>query len=695
MAENTNEERFIVNHLHSEAVNDVTKEPMAPDAKELGVSEMALNLAKGVETLYVKNEKGEIIATPLGTRGYDALRKQLEEIAQIYSIYGMARVNGESDPKGTIFFGERANFQQIANVTHFGYFDQQGKLYKRCANGRVDLATDGTKLFIDGSDGDLLFYIDRTVYVCRFTDIVEGKELNVMAIGLAPFTIYGHNAKKFQPFAIDPCAPTYTQLTTENNGILASCGEDREKHYADFRRCTHSIYNPNVKSYRVDNGNDQYSAAPAIFTKPWRAGSEGYPSTYSNCVNSIYRAQEKNELATTNRPYMGMYYEFYEFWMMLMFLELNSLNHTGLAMFGTGTSVMDPANSYEKYGDLDAQGNTGWMRVKTVAPTEEGGETTYTRAAAALHSSQNVNGTSYYGTQTLVGTDYYCFTECLEPQRILSDIAKAGLISKIWTTETGNDENKGVIFTHDAEGNMIVAEGIVSTDFQTGANTNIVANQRYYQVRNVPGCAGMKDGVMTAVINEFVKMELSTDNKSVYDYIIYKLSYPVYRGMSVLNNFRNHVQGCHYRKWREAPGATVQADFIYAKNVDDVPAVPRVNYYGDGISTKTSAPDAIALEDGLAGVGKSMNTNGYVSKSDYNASLFAATAVGATIRTHECAYTWASGNPSECKYLYPVVVGESALNVGFASARNVGGYNAVSRSRDGWAPRFALPHPQL
>ena len=615
-------------------------------------------------------------------KDYDTIMSRLEDVAQMYSIYGMARVNGETSADATIFFGEDANLKQIANITHLGYFDKEGKLYKRCANNRTDLAVDGTKLYIDGSDGDLLWYIDRTIYVNRFTDTVEVngtmKELNVFAIGLAPFTLYGHNAKEIKPFAIDPHNPCYLQLTEDNNG------EGRDKHYVDERKCQHSIYNPNVGSCRYDNSNLQYTAAPDIFTKSWRTSSKGYPSSYGSVVSSVWAAQAKNKSQTTNRPYMGMYYAFYEIWMMLMFLELKSVNHTKLDLFGCGTSIMDPADTQSEFGDLNAIGNTGWALID---------KDNKFVSAKGLHVQQSVNGTSYYGTQTLVGTDYYCFTECLEPQRILNDIAAAGLVSKIWSGKSdGTDvDNKGLIFTHDENGNMIVCDDITSTDFGLSTNENIVANQRYYQVRSVPGCQTMNDGAMTAVINEFVKMELK--DKSTLSHIIYKLSYPVYRGMSVLNNMRSMMQGCHLRKWYN--GDTLVSDFIYAENVDDIPAYQN-NNTGEGYGYSTNSSDTeLVLEKGLNGVGKSMNANGWVTKADYNASLFAYTNNGGGSRTHECAYCWAASTPTQKKYLYAVAVGESAYYSGSASCRNVYGHYAVSFTHACWAPRFALPHPIL
>ena len=100
-----------------------------------------------------KNAENEVIATKLGpldkeldetseygvenqaiAKKYNELRKQLNSIAQVYSIYGFARVNGDNSPAGTIFFGEDSNLKEITSHIHMGLTTKGGTLYKRCAN---------------------------------------------------------------------------------------------------------------------------------------------------------------------------------------------------------------------------------------------------------------------------------------------------------------------------------------------------------------------------------------------------------------------------------------------------------------------------------------------------------------------------------------------------------------------------------
>ena len=111
----------------------------APTADIMESGEAFVNLAKGTEHLYFKNAANEVIATKLGpldkeldetseygvenqaiAKRYNELKKQLDLISSMYSIYGFARVNGDNSPAGTIFFGEDSNLEEITSHFHMG-----------------------------------------------------------------------------------------------------------------------------------------------------------------------------------------------------------------------------------------------------------------------------------------------------------------------------------------------------------------------------------------------------------------------------------------------------------------------------------------------------------------------------------------------------------------------------------------------
>lgn len=690
----------------------------APTAEIMEPGEAFVNIADGTEHLYFKNTADEVVATKLGpldkeldetseygvenqaiAKKYNELKKQLDSIAQVYSIYGFARVNGDNSPAGAIFFGEDSNLKEITSHIHMGLTTKGGKLYKRCANCRLDVAVDGTELKIDGTDGDVMNFTNADLYFLKGTvaaptdlNLGDGVELNIIALGMSPFTIYGVNAKKFSPFALNP---QYT-VNCKIDGV-------------DDVACAHSIFNTKYAG--------TYSEAYNWLNETFKPNGNGYPSQYINSMQSIWYAQGKNADQKTNRPYMGGYYEFFEIFLALMFCELKSVYHQSLTSFGTGCSLSSPATDAASFGDKTMRGNSGVMCV-----TSEGTKT-YSRLMSgisiAIGSSSVRNPIG-----GLVGSSWYGFTEMLEPDRILNDIAKAGLINKIWDGVTADSQNASVVFEYDDEGNMKVSD-FTNEELSTGAH--MTPNHKYYQVRSVPNTKGMADGAMTAVINIYVKMTFKNgitvgNVDHTGGYAVFKMSHPVYRGMCLMDGMSKQMQGCHYVNYcyKGATGedGNKEADkyvtyFKCAENVDDLPAqeADSIEYFGD-------VDKDLAMERGLTKVvqthgeltlSQKKNYDIWAKKADYNASLMCYTQSGAGISTGECAFLWngsswvngdtghttAYGLPTAGRKCVNASVLGCGANSDVSSARTVHGHSAVSGDYGDYAGAFALPYLSL
>ena len=227
-------------------------------------------------------------------------------------------------------------------------------------------------------------------------------------------------------------------------------------------------------------------------------------------------------------------------------------------------ALSDPATDAASFGDKTMRGNSGVMYVQA------NGTKTYSRLMSTVRIA---NGGSAAGNPLggLCGNGWYGFTEMLEPDRILNDIAKAGLISKIWDGVTADSANCSVVFEYDETGNMKVSD-FTNEELATGAN--MVPNHKYYQVRSVPNTKGMADGAMTAVINIYVKMTFK-DGTTVNNvdhtggHAVYKFSHPVYRGMCLQDGMFSQMQGCHYVNYCTEEGKYVTY-FKCAENVDDM-----------------------------------------------------------------------------------------------------------------------------
>ena len=304
----------------------------------------------------------------------------------------------------------------------------------------------------------------------------------------------------------------------------------------------------------------------------------------------------------------------------------------------------------------------------------------------------------------------HAITEMLEPIRVLNDIAKAGLINKIWDGVNDSSANKNVIFEYDETGNMKVSDLNINSGI-VNYNKDMIPNHKYYQVRNVPNTKGMADGAMTAVINIYVKMtfkdglKLTVENETDSDLTdgcaVYKFSHPVYRGMCLQDGMFSQMQGCHTVIYCPV-SARRDVYFKCAENVDDIPAqqAASIEYYGD-------VNKDLEMERGLTKVVQThsyslsgtdtMNANGWAKKADYNASLLCYTQAGGSISTGECAYfdyVTTSRYPDGSKCVNAVAVGCFPF-YDVSSARSVLGDIAVSSGYGNFAGRFALPHLQL
>lgn len=668
-------------HIHSVQQNTEGNGPKLPTSDDIEYGEIAVNYLKDNETISFKNSDDEIVQVAMEKEckaRYTSLKKQLDEIAQIYSIYGFARVNGDNSGAGTIFFGDYSNMKELSSHMNMGLIKADGSLNKRCANCRCDLANDGTDLKIDGTDGDVMLFINAKMYFLKSTveaptdlGLADGTKINIIALGMSPFTIYGVNAKGINPFALTP------QYTVNVNNVA------------------HSVYNTDYVG--------TYNAPTAGFNEVFKASGAGYFSQYVNAMKSIWYAQGKNADQKTNRPFMGGYYEFFEVFTALMFLELKSVYHQGLTSFGCGCTMSNTVGA-STFADDAMSGNSGVMCK--VAKTDEGA---FTTLYYGLMSGGTINKT--YPLGLLVGNCWYSFTEMLEPIRILNDVAKAGLINKIWDGVTADSANKSIIFTHDDNGDMVVSD-LTNADIQDGAN--MVANKKYYQVRNVPNCMGMADGAMTAVVNIFVKMTFKADiTVGSYttvdgDYAVYKFSHPVYRGMCILDGMFKQLQGCHIVKehTQTDEGTDVYTNrFVYADSYEDVPAqqAASVSYFGD-IDAETD------MEKGLNSsvIASTGISNFWAKDANYNASLFCYLNSGGGISTCESAFTWrdycwgnddsntgTGGLPAVGRKCVNASVLGCVADVGGASVRAMASDAACSSGYGCYAGAFALAELSL
>lgn len=588
----------------------------------------------------------------------ESLRKKMSLFGDAFA--GFARVSGDGDPKPSdeYIYGNRKLVQEIGKHMKLGTVKREGNeavLQHECAKGRITLASNGDAVAVDGTEGDLLIYTDIPLYLMKANEQLDGFEMSCLGVGVVPCYWQSHTAKELAPFAMSPFYTVVARLET------------------DERSCYHCIINDTVRgSFSQPNG-----LLKDVF---WTDGG-GCPTSSQSGIMSMTYAQAKNSDANTNYPYMGNYYEFYELWIMMMYAECGTLDTTDLYCMGTGCTLQRVVNESTWNNDRIAA-NSG-VKIFTANGT-------VVNYGGLMDQSlkKGADGAEAYNLASLIGNVYYTFTKNGEALTVLDGITKAGLQAKVG--------NSGSVFHFDASGSLVCTDD-GSIDLTTGAGME--AAKRYYVVRDVPNCQGIADGVMTAVVNCYVKMNIADGvyNKTTDltgGYIIYKFSHSLYRGLSIpMDGMFRQLCGSYYTVSKE--NGELVNKFYCAEKWQDLPPLVNTTCYTD-----VANADNLDITRGLSYKKSILGSSGWVRTADYGTSFFCFTASDGGSHKAEVCYIWNGGTcwgqgkggyPEEGKFCVKgLVVGCSSFSDN-ASARTALCYTAVSLGDNYCSGAFAVP----
>ena len=522
------------------------------------------------------------------------LKEKMATFVDTNPYVGMVRMNGDASPDAEMTFGDKQLMHEVGAEWKLATV-KDGVVTHVMAPGRLTLDENGEEVKIDGSEGDVML-INRNANVINATKVIDGREMNCLAIGKTAAKWYGVESKKMPAFGMTPCETVNAKIE----------GDERSQ--------AHCVYNTTL--------NGMYGTSDTSVLKASYINRGAGHASNTSAVSSIQSAQNKNTDPLTARPYMGWHHGTYEALLTTMFAEIGSVDHTDVKMFGSGVTAQNISAS--QFNDDAISGVSGW---KIIAAT---GETYYSHYIGSqvyvVSKNQNIqlaNGLS---------TALFSPVQLLEGQRILDAIAKAGFIDKIG--------NKANIFYYDENGNAVCAsDGSVNLD--TGEGMEML--KFYFVVRNVPRCEGMKDGVMTAVVNRYVKTEIadgcqSTDKKVSFDgaIAILKVSIPVYRGFTLpyVGQFRQMSYA--YYTIHNIDGAT-HVDYRCTESMEDVQPLTVFNQNAYQCAYGTKPPMLVGLNK-KKNYGVTDMRESYIKSLDYNMSQFCYKTVGSSLHTHECAY---------------------------------------------------------
>lgn len=564
---------------------------------KVGTADLTMKVLRDGVFASISTQLGNLSQKENETRSLAVeLKEKMATFIDTNPYVGMARMNGDASPDAEMAFGDKQLMHEVGAEWKLATA-KNGVVTHVCAPGRLTLDENGEEVKIDGTDGDVIL-INRNANVINATKVIDGREMNCMAIGKTAAKWYGVESKKMPAFGMTPCETVNAKIE------------------GDTRSQAHCIYNTAV--------NGMYGTADtSVLKASYINRGAGHASNLS-AVSSIQNAQNKNTDPLTARPYMGWHHGTYEALLTTMFAEIGSVDHTDVKMFGSGVTAQNISAS--QFNDDAISGVSGW---KIIAAT---GETYYNHylSSQAYVVSKNKNIQLANGLSTAL----YNPVQLLEGQRILDAIAKAGFIDKIG--------NKANIFYYDENGNAVCAsDGSVNLD--TGEGMEML--KFYFVVRDVPRCEGMKDGVMTAVVNRYVKTEIadgcqSTDKKVSFDgaIAILKVSIPVYRGFTLpyVGQFRQMSYA--YYTIHNIDGAT-HVDYRCTESMEDVQPLTVFNQNAYQCAYGTKPPMLVGLNKKKDYGATDLREN-YIKSSDYNMSQFCYKTVGSSLHTHECAYLW-------------------------------------------------------
>ena len=552
----------------------------APNAEVISNGEIAVNYADDTERMYIKNASGKIIPFSADHIIIDSV------LNTVLMDRTMGKGYDVDNPTLANVYGSKEALNMVLKHYKMGLF-KNGALVKECAPCRITKAVDGSDINIDGSEGDIMLYTDTPIYRdrCRVSGVTvpnsSATTHNMIGLGLMPHQIGWKDAKKMNPFAF---TPGYVQF----DGKV-------------YRSCYNTSYNGSATVPSYD-----YFTTKLIGEN---GAQGGYPIMSQSAIDNMQRSRKKGP------KYQGIFYEFYEMWFIAMYLELGSLNFTGIDLFGKGCTWNTPDASNW------ISGGTSGVRIK-----DGKGE-----------------GTDYYTPlysyiAGLLGNSYN-FEEALESQRFVDALVKSNLVDKVdgKTVLEYDDSISSIIFNK--KGYVKVSENV-----DVASGSGMKEGKKYYIIRNVPNCQGIGDGVMTYVLNVFVKTSFNANvyhgsvnvgNKDV----IFKFSYPTYRGLELFSGAQTQIEGINYIMGNY--GGVRKGSIWYAKDYTDIKYDP-TNFTDADYSVSTDTLDEdIPYIKGFVKAGEyDVSNTGWVKNSNYDVSLYCVTECsgGANESSYECGY---------------------------------------------------------
>lgn len=391
---------------------------------KVGMADLTMKVLRDGVFASISTQLGNLSQKENETRSLAVeLKEKMVTLVDTNPYVGMVRMNGDASPDAEMTFGDKQLMHEVGAEWKLATV-KNGVVTHVCAPGRLTLDENGEEVKIDGTDGDVML-INRNVNVINATKVIDGREMNCLAIGKTATKWYGVESKKMPAFGMTPCETVNAKIE----------GDERSQ--------AHCVYNTAL--------NGMYGTADTSVLKASYINRGAGHASNMSAVSSIQNAQNKNTDPLTARPYMGWHHSTYEALLTMMFAEIGSVDHTGMDMFGLG--LCSTSFNANLYNDEAISAVSGWKVIAATGETYYGSYTDF----KVYVTSKSKDVMLAYG----LSTSPFNPVQLLEGQRLLDAIAKAGLVDKIG--------NKANIFYYDESGNAVCAsDGSVNLDTGEG-----------------------------------------------------------------------------------------------------------------------------------------------------------------------------------------------------------------------------------
>lgn len=162
---------------------------------KVGTADLTMKVLRDGVFASISTQLGNLSQKENETRSLAVeLKEKMATFVDTNPYVGMVRMNGDASPDAEMTFGDKQLMHEVGAEWKLATV-KNGVVTHVCAPGRLTLDENGEEVKIDGTDGDVML-INRNANVINATKVIDGREMNCLAIGKTAAKWYGVESKR-------------------------------------------------------------------------------------------------------------------------------------------------------------------------------------------------------------------------------------------------------------------------------------------------------------------------------------------------------------------------------------------------------------------------------------------------------------------------------------------------------------------